>query len=119
MPKVFLASYRPLSIGFYEQPRIPYVPEIQTLGIKIGTSILDCMIEKESGGNPKAYNPYDTDGRPKYGLLQFDSRTFKSYCVNKYALPDDIWNPEIQIECANRMLEENLGFHWPTRVKCL
>ena len=110
--------FRPLTDCFYEQPRISPIPKVYTLGT-LGISVVDCMISRESGGSPKAYNPKDTDGRPKYGLLQFDSRTFKGYCVDMYELPDDIWNPDIQVECTNRMISEGLGYHWPTYKKCL
>ena len=118
MPRLSTTEpYRPLTDGFYEQPRIIY-PDTQVLGMLV-SSPLDCMIQIESGGNPEAYNPKDTDGRPKYGLLQFDSRTFKGYCVDRYELPDDLWNPDIQVECTNRMLNDGFGYHWPSYNKCL
>ncbi|MCX5781779.1 MAG: hypothetical protein NT145_03610 [Elusimicrobia bacterium] len=39
----------------------------------------------ESSNNPLAVNPKDKDGRPKYGLFQFDIRTWKMY-ITRYNL---------------------------------
>ncbi len=50
---------------------------------------LSVWIEKlalcESSNNPLAVNPRDSDARPKYGLFQFDIRTWKFY-IKKYNL---------------------------------
>lgn len=39
----------------------------------------------ESSNNPLAVNPKDRDGRPKYGLFQFDMQTWKMY-IKRYDL---------------------------------
>lgn len=91
----------------------PYHIEPKTYGM-----IIDCLEEKESQFNPDAFNPCDVDGRPKYGCLQFDSRTFESFCVQRYNYRDDIWDCEIQRECADDMIRDGFGFHWGTWTRC-
>ena len=113
---------------FYEQPRVPYRPEIIVLGtiVDVSTNIseinivdtMNCMIELESGGNHNAINPEDTDGLPAYGLLQFKRGTFNQFCVNEYGYPDDIWDYGIQYLCASRMINSGNGWHWPSFAKC-
>ena len=39
-------------------------------------SVVDSLIRCESGGRRGAINPKDVDGRPKYGELQYDLRTW-------------------------------------------
>ena len=95
-----------------------YVPRDVALASLAGESLIDCFIRRESSGDPKAYNPKDVDGRPKYGLLQFDSRTFKHFCVDKYDLSNDIWNPEVQKECCQLMIDNGLAWHWGTLKYC-
>jgi hypothetical protein len=86
-------------------------PENPIKPIFYGT-LLDCFIDAESGGNKKALNPCDIDGRPKYGCLQFDERTFHEFCVVKYGLPDDIWNCDVQSSCWQDMYMDGLVGHW-------
>jgi hypothetical protein len=76
------------------------------------------LIYEESTGNPNAYNPRDTDGKPKYGLLQFGRDTFREFCVEKYNYPNDIWNADIQRKCADRMIEEGYLHRWGTAKNC-
>ena len=71
--------------------------------------LINCLIREESGGDETAINPMDVDGRPKFGLLQYDSRTFETYCVRKYGLPDDIFNGEIQKICCSNMISAGLA----------
>lgn len=98
----------------WESPRLQF----QTLATLTGNDLIDCLIQKESGGNPYAYNPKDVDGRPKYGLLQFDSRTFDHFCVNRYGLENDLWNPDVQVECCREMISDGLARHWGTLKYC-
>jgi hypothetical protein len=86
-------------------------PENPIKPIVYGT-LLDCFIQEESSGNEKALNPCDIDGRPKYGCLQFDERTFHDYCVVRYRLSDDIWNCDIQSVCWQDMYMDGLVGHW-------
>jgi len=114
-PKEFRSEVTERSIVYaWEAPRI----HPQTLGSLIGNPLIDCLIREESSGDPNAYNPKDVDGRPKYGLLQFDSGTFDDYCVKKYKLENDLWNPDIQIECCENMLRDGYGGHWGTYNRC-
>jgi len=102
-------------------PNIPYYPDMYTLGSLGHETLINCLIKYESNGNERAVNPEDVDGRPKYGLLQFDSRTFKHYCVDRYELPNDIWNGDIQKTCCDNMISENWGniYHWGTINLCI
>jgi len=89
------------------QPRIPFHPETQVLGSLIENPIIDLLIQCESGGNPNAIGKAG-----ERGILQFMPQTFKHFCVEKYGLENDIWNPDIQIECCKKMLEQGLEQHW-------
>jgi len=102
------------SLAYWEAPRLHF----QTLGSLMGNPLIDCFVREESSGNPYAFNPRDIDGRPKYGLLQFDAGTFDSYCVKTYKLDDDIWNPETQRNCCQEMIDDGLAWHWGTYKKC-
>lgn len=105
---------------FYKANPI-YTPDNpQSLGTisEFDVRVIECMVKKESGGNPEAYNPEDTDGYPAYGLLQFKTFTFKEFCVDRYGYPDDIWNPDIQYACAKKMIKDNYGYHWPSYLLC-
>lgn len=113
-------AYKPLrrantgfNEAFYYQPRIVFYPIIHTYG-----TLIDCLAEKESSGNPSAYNPEDIDGRPKYGLLQYDERTFRIYCVDEYGYQNNIWSAEIQRDCCAEMLRDGGISHWPTAKLC-
>ena len=90
----------PLSDCFLEASRIPYYPQPQTYG-----ALIEELVECESGGNPEALGD---DGRA-HGVLQFHRPTFERYCVDRYGYVNDIWNEEIQRECAKEMIEENFN----------
>jgi hypothetical protein len=82
--------------------------------------LIECLARVESTNNEKAVNPMDTDGRPKFGLLQFDARTFQYWCVSKYGLPDDIFSGDVQRTCAGLMIDAGQSYQWPTAKKyCL
>ena len=97
----------------WEAPRLHF----QVLACRTD-SLIDCLIRKESGGDTYAYNPEDVDGRPKYGILQFDSETFSHFCVGNYGLKDDLWNPYIQKICCQKMIDDGLAWHWGTYSIC-
>jgi len=80
--------------------------------------IIDCLIKYESSGNPEAYNRRDTDGKPKYGILQFGKDTFKEFCIDKYGLYDNIWSVSSQKTCAHRMIQDGYGGRWGTWKRC-
>jgi len=98
-------SYISISAPFYVKPMIY-------------GSIVECLEQEESSGNINIYNPCDTDGYPKYGCLQFHIPTFKMFCVDKYGLTNDIWDCNIQKECASLMIKDGYLYHWGTANKC-
>ena len=118
---ILLKSNISISQCFLKSPNIPYYPDMYTLGSLGHETLINCLIKYESNGNENAYNPCDTDGREKIGILQFDSRTFKHYCVDRYELPNDIWNGDIQKTCCDNMISENWGniYHWGTINLCI
>lgn len=82
--------------------------------------ILNCLIKLESSGIETKINPHDTDGNPRYGLLQYYLPTWYEWCVGKYNLPNEILNGKIQLECATRMIfEDKQGWRWPPLKRCL
>ena len=88
-------------------------------------AVVDCMEFEESGCNPDAINWDDwhvsLDGvwiQGSKGCLQFSPYTFQEYCVDKYELKNDIFDCNIQRECAINMLNENKGHHWSTFNQC-
>ena len=87
----------------------PAIPHIIVNG-----SLIDCLIFYESSGNPEAVGD---DGKAR-GILQFWEGTFKMHCVDKYGLEDDIWNPEIQKICADKMIQDGYERSWTTLSKC-
>ena len=93
----------------YIAPRIPDTPYIYTLGV-----LVDCLSFYESNHNPNAVGKAG-----EIGCMQFKSRTFQYYCVEKYGLVDDIWDCEIQMECADRMIKDGGINHWTTKNNCL
>lgn len=83
-------------------------------------TLINCLEWFESRGNPEAFNRYDPY-TPSYSVLQFKRSTFEHYCVEKYGYRNDIWNPEIQRQCANDMIKNDWNniFHWSTAQQCL
>jgi len=76
--------------------------------------LISCLIQNESSWNPQAIG----DSGLAHGILQFHEPTFQHYCVQKYGLENDIWNPEIQMLCCYNMLQEGLQMHWSTFPVC-
>ena len=58
----------------------------------------------ESQLNPQAINKKDTDGRPKYGLFQFDKNTF---------VGEDILDWQKQTEQATLLMSQGKWGKWP------
>lgn len=66
----------------------------------------------ESHWDAKAYNPKDTDGRPKFGPLQYDWDTFYKN-AKKYQIQDpNIWDVRQQIEIAILMIRDGQAYQW-------
>jgi len=57
------------------------------------------LAEFESGFRPKI-DKLDTNNRYSVGLFQFQHATFKSLCVDKYGLEEDIYSATIQTQCV-------------------
>ena len=95
--------------------------EIQQVFRETGQNreIIDCIIFYESKRNEKAYNPKDTDGREKFGLLQYGKEEFIDWCVNKYGFQNEILNGEIQKQCFLLMIKDGQLWRWPTASKCI
>lgn len=75
---------------------------------------IDCLIKFESSGNPEAIG----DSGRAIGILQFHRPTFERYCVKKYGYRNNIWDSEIQVNCASEMINEGLIYHWSTQKLC-
>jgi len=97
----------------------PYTIEVKVLGSIMTTPEVRELIKCESGGDINAINTKDihylSSGeteRGSYGILQYSPATFQEYCVEKYGLRNDLFDPLIQIKCAERMISENLGHRW-------
>ena len=80
---------------------------------------LNRLIMCESSGNIYAENLKDIhkwkDGTisvGSYGILQFGKPTFQEFCVERYGLRDDLFDPEIQIRCAEKMISEGYEYRW-------
>ena len=80
--------------------------------------LIDCLIQKESSGNPKAYNEFDPETE-SIGVLQYKRATFQHFCVERYGLENDIWNEDIQRRCCDLMIDDNYLEHWSTYKLCL
>jgi len=95
----------------------PYIlTDLEVLASKVYTKNkqLYYTIQCESSWIENNVNKNDPNGG-SFGLAQFQIPTFKQFCINKYHLSDsldDIMNPQIQIECAEKMFNEGLGHHW-------
>lgn len=107
-PKALLTSSTQ-STGYYNVILIPVYSYYDKY-----KATIDCLIKFESSGNPEAIG----DSGKAIGILQFHYPTFKRYCVDKYNYRDDIFDPEIQINCASEMINERLIYHWSTQKLC-
>jgi hypothetical protein len=98
------------SIVIAEPYIAPYMPSVRQIIIKEATSYtippekMLSIAKCESTYNPKAFNPKDVDGRPKYGLFQFDKDTFATYAPMSGIKTMDIWDPAQQAHTTAYML---------------
>ena len=90
---------------------LPYTIKVRVLGSIITNPTIRALAFCESSLNPNAYNPNDPNGG-SHGILQYSRDTFQEFCVTKYGLGDNLYDPLIQIECAERMLEEGYQNRW-------
>lgn len=100
-----------------------WIPRFQVLAdlisydlVKDKYPFVDCIIQNESGWNPKAVG----DNFRAYGLFQFHRATFDRFSA-KYNLELDYQNPNDQLLLFEKMLDEdfNLIRHWTTAKSCL
>lgn len=71
---------------------------------------LRTLIMRESGGNPRSINLWDSNaqaGHPSKGLMQTIPSTFAAYRLK--SLPDDIYNPVANIVAGIRYIESRYG----------
>jgi TP901 family phage tail tape measure protein len=71
---------------------------------------LNVLIQRESGGNPRAINLTDSNakaGHPSQGLMQTIPSTFAHYRLQ--SLPNDITNPVANIVAGIRYIESRYG----------
>jgi len=66
-----------------KQEHKPLAPVLSQEALSAKQALANC----ESGGNPSALNPMDSDGTPSNGMYQFKRSTWR-YFVEKY----DLWN---------------------------
>lgn len=81
------------------------------------------LIAKEEASDGKggidlnAYNPKDTDGKEKFGPMQFDEDTFYSG-AKRFELKDaDIKNPFHQVWMFEKYVAAGEYWRWPTWTK--
>lgn len=93
---------------------VPTIEEkIEQTAIKFSYSSARAIAiaKAESGLKPEARNSHSTAS----GLYQFIDGTFKAYCINKFQYAESLKqknDPDIQIQCAVRMLSEGGESHW-------
>ncbi len=74
-------------------------------------SVIDGLIACESRGVRGTINPKDVDGRPKYGELQFDSRTWAMW-EKEFGFKGDPMNRHDAIEMTRLALLAGYGYNW-------
>ena len=79
--------------------------------------VLKRIIQEESSGNPEAINPKDTDGFPKYGLLQYHLPTFLSWAEKVGIEEPDVMNPVQQLIVYKWAAKNGKLRHWGTFVR--
>ena len=78
---------------------------------KVDSDLALAVARAESNFDPKAKNPLSTAS----GIFQFLDGTFKQFCLKSYSLTNSMAeknDPDIQIECAMRMISEGGLSHW-------
>jgi len=91
-----------------------YIPHTFVHGTLIG-----CLEWYESRGDEGAYNHCDTDGREKFGCMQFGDIEFQDFCVERYGLKDNIWDCNVAKVCADKMIDDGYMSKWGTLKYCL
>ena len=93
-----------------------YTIEVKVLGSLTNPAVRS-LAWCESNMNPSAVNMEDVhrnkDGEisiGSFGLLMFGIPTWEHECVERFGIEDDIDNPNLQIQCAELLLEA--GEHW-------
>jgi hypothetical protein len=122
-----LALIQGVSVRGTISPSMPSTPRIRPVltpkfkaeGEVRLNNLVECLAKLESNDNPNAFNKRDIDNRPKFGLVQFDLETFNEWCVGYYGMKNDIWNGQIQRQCAKRMILNGQSWRWPPIVNCL
>ena len=69
------------------------------------------LMQRESGGNPVAYNPTPVNGEHATGLFQMLPSTFREYALPGHT---DIWNPLDNTIAAIRYIKARYGH--PSRI---
>jgi len=80
---------------------------------EVHADLIDCLVYYESKGYKWAKGEAG-----ECGILQFMPSTFQHYCVEKYGYKDDIWDKEIQRNCADNLIEDGYLHYWTTRKFC-
>ena len=73
--------------------------------------LINRIVIAESGWKPEAKNSHSTAS----GLGQFLDSTFKSQCINKYKLTEDMRqknDPYTQLDCMVKMIKDGGVSHW-------
>ncbi|HTT50515.1 MAG TPA: transglycosylase SLT domain-containing protein [Streptosporangiaceae bacterium] len=76
---------------------------------RLSTSAAYIVVRHESGGNPHAYNGWDSNaaaGHPSEGIAQIIGPTFHAYALHGYT---DIWNPVDNMIAAFRYAISRYG----------
>lgn len=102
-----------------ESPRMAMVGENSLIGISSHAieerppyaDLIARLCDCESGSDPTKIH-HDDGGSDSIGILQFKVPTYYRFCMVKYGMNGDITNPENQIDCAEKMLEENFNNVW-------
>jgi len=81
---------------------------------EVHADLIDCLIYHESKGYKWAKGKAG-----ECGILQFMPETFKHFCVEIYGYKNDIWNEEIQRDCAAELIEDGYLRYWTTKNKCI
>lgn len=113
----------------------PIIPQTQTFGMVVDNVVenitiqdidiveesiinndyISCLAKCESNFNPDAIG----DNGKANGILQFWQSTYNHFCVNEYGfLESDYKNPEVQIQCCDKMLSAGLKNHWTCSKVC-
>ena len=71
------------------------IQEIHNIPAYRYPKLTEFFINCESGGKITAINPYDLDGTPSFGVLQFKPSTLYMFAYVKYRLLHDIERDEI------------------------